>query len=130
MKLTSTLATILIAVAAYAVTPLVHAHAEHGMPQHGGIYGEAGTFQAELVIKDAQATLYLSNHGEALSAQGASGKLIIMGADGKRSSANLAPAAGNQLVAKLEGKPAAGSKIIASVVLPGRQPANIRYAIE
>lgn len=129
MKLTSTLAAFLIA-AAHAVTPLAHAHAEHGQPQYGGIYGEAGAFQAELVIKDAQATLYLSNHGEALSAQGASGKLTVMGTDGKRSSVNLSPAAGNQLVAKLESKPAAGSKIIASVVLPGRQPANIRYVIE
>lgn len=126
MKLASILTSAIIAVAA----PAVHAHAEHGQPQYGGIYGEAGTFQAELVIKDAQATLHLSNHGEALSAQGASGKLTVMGADGKRSSVNLAPAAGNQLVAKLEGKPAAGSKIIASIVLPGRQPANIRYVIE
>lgn len=130
MKFTTTLASLCIAVAAHVVTPLAHAHAEHGMPQYGGIYGEAGTFQAELVIRDAQATLYLSNHDETLSAKGASGKLTIMGADGKRSTAVLVPGTGNQLVAKLESKPAAGSKIIASIVLPGRQPANIRYAIE
>ena len=129
MKFTHTLASLCIAVAAYAVTPLVHAHAEHGQPQHGGIYGEAGSFQAELVVKGARATLYLSNHDEIISAKGASGKLAILGADGKRSTAVLVPGAGNQLVAELEHKPAAGSKIIASITLPGRQPANIRYAI-
>lgn len=126
MQLASLLAALMITVAA----PLAHAHAEHGVPQYGGIYGEAGTFQAELVIRDSRATLYLSNHGEEVSAKGASGKLTIMGADGKRSSAELTAGNGNQLLARLESMPAAGSKIIASVSLPGRQPANIRYAIE
>lgn len=130
MKFSSSFATVLISLVATVAAPLAHAHAEHGQPQYGGIYGEAGTFQAELVIKDAQATLYLSNHDETLSAKGASGKLIIMGADGKSSTVVLVPGVGNQLLAKLENKPAAGSKIIASITLPGRQPANIRYAIE
>lgn len=130
MKFTSSLASALIAVAMSAITPLAYAHAEHGMPQYGGIYGEASTFQAELVLKDAQATLYLSDHGAAVSTKGASGKLTILGADGKRSSSVLKPGAENQLGARLEGRPVAGSKVIASITLPGRQPANIRYVIE
>lgn len=125
MKLTSILTAALVAVSA----PAVYAHAEHGQPQYGGIYGEAGTFQAELVVKDSKVTIYLSNHGEAVSAKGATGKLIILGAGGK-SEVELKPAADNQLVAELKAKPAKGDKAVATITLPGKSAANVRYAIE
>ena len=125
MKLASILTAALIAVAA----PAVHAHAEHGQAQYGGIYGEAGTFQAELVVKDTQATIHVTNHGQALSTKGASGKLTILAADGK-SEVELKPAADNQLVAVLKTKPAKGAKIVASITLAGKSPANVRYVVE
>jgi hypothetical protein len=125
MKLASILTAAMIALAA----PAVLAHADHGQPQYGGIYGEAGTFQAELVIKEKQATIYLSNHDDPISAKGATGKLTILGADGK-SEVELKPATDNQLVATLKSKPAKGSKVVATVTLEGRKPANIRYVVE
>ena len=125
MKFASLLTATLIAIAA----PAVHAHAEHGQPQYGGIYGEAGTFQAELVVKGSKVTLYLTVHGEPLSAHGASGKLTVLGADGK-SEVELKPAADNQLVAHLKNPLAKGAKIVASVALPGKAAANVRYSIE
>jgi hypothetical protein len=125
MKLASLLATVLFTVTA----PAVHAHAEHGQPQYGGIYGEAGTFQLELVIKDKQVILYATNHDAELSTKGATGKLTILAAEGKIE-AELKPAGENQLVAELRNKPAKGSKIVATVTLPGKKPANVRYAIE
>ena len=125
MKLASILTAALVAVA----SPAAFAHAEHGQPQYGGIYGEAGNFQAELVIKDTQATIYLSNHGDPVSAKGATGKLTILGADGK-SEVELKPTADNQLVATLKTKPVKGDKVMATITLPGKKPANVRYAIE
>jgi copper(I)-binding protein len=125
MKLASILAAAMIAVAA----PTVHAHAEHGQPQYGGIYGEAGTFQAELLIKDTQATIYLSNHDDVISSKGATGKLTILGADGK-SEVELKPGADNQMTATLKAKPAKGTKVMATITLPGKKAANVRYVIE
>ena len=129
MKISSILTAVLIAVSSLLAVPAAQAHSEHGRPQYGGIYGEAGTFQAELVIKDTQATLYLSNHGEPVSATGASGKLLILSADGK-SEVELKPAGANQLVATLKAKPAKGTKVVATVVLKGKKAANVRYVIE
>lgn len=123
------LASLITAVALSIAAPAVMAHAEHGHPQYGGIYGEAGTFQAELVVKDTKVTLYITNHGEALSTKAASGKLTILGADGKQE-AELKPAADNQLVATLKAKPAKGAKVVASITLAGKSPANVRYVIE
>lgn len=123
------LASILTAAAIAVTAPGVYAHAEHGQPQYGGIYGEAGTFQAELVLKDRKITIYLSNHGEPVAAKGVSGKLTILGVGGKQE-AELKPAADNQLVAMLKDKPAKGDKIVATITLPGKSAANVRYAIE
>lgn len=125
MKLVS----LITAAALCLAAPAVMAHAEHGHPQYGGIYGEAGTFQAELVIKDKQAIIYLSNHGEPISTKGATGKLLILAADGK-SEVELRPGADNQLVATLKAKPAKGTKAVATLTLEGKKPANVRYVIE
>ena len=125
MKLASLIAAAAIAVA----SPAVLAHAEHGQPEYGGIYGEAGAFQAELVITDSQAKIYVTNHGEPLSTKGATGKLIVLAADGK-SEVELKPAADNQLVAALKAKPAKGAKIVATITLAGKKPANVRYAVD
>lgn len=125
MKLASILISAIIAVAA----PAVHAHAEHGQPQHGGIYGEAGVFQAELVVKDTQVTLHISNHGEPVSTKGATGKLTVLGKDGKIE-VTLQPAGNDQLIATLPSKPAKGSKAVASITLAVGKPANIKYTLD
>ncbi|MDE2600548.1 MAG: hypothetical protein KGL40_13090 [Rhodocyclaceae bacterium] len=130
MKFTSILAAALIAVSASAIAPSVLAHAEHGKPQYGGIYGEAGAFQLELVAGEQALTFYATLHGEPIPTQGASGKVTILGADGSSNQAILTPAGNNQLVARIKSKPAAGSRIVANISLPGQKPALIRYAIE
>lgn len=125
MKLASILTAVLVTFSA----PAVLAHSEHGKPQYGGIYGEAGHFQLELVSKDAQIVIYVTSHGEPLSTKGASGKLTILGSGGK-SEVELSPAGDNQLVGKVAAKPAKGSKIVATVSMPGKSPATVRFAIE
>ncbi len=125
MKLTHILCAAVLAIS----TPLVLAHAEHGKPQYGGIYGEAGTFQLELVNQDKQVVLYVTVHGEPLSTKGATGKLTILGGDGKRD-VELQPSGSHQLVAKLPGKLSKGSKVVATVKLTNQNPATVRFVIE
>lgn len=130
MKFASILAAAFIAASASTVAPLALAHADHGKPQYGGIYGEAGTFQLELVAGEHALTFYATLHGEVISTKGASGKVTILGADGSSSEVPLVAAGENQLIAKVKHKPAPGSKILAAVSMPGKPAANIRYVIE
>jgi len=130
MKFPSIFAATLIAVSATVTAPLVLAHADHGKPQYGGIYGEAGTFQLELVAGEHALTFYATLHGEPIPTKGASGKVTILDAEGGSSEAVLTPHGSNQLVAKIKSKPATGSKVVANVTMPGQQAANIRYAIQ
>lgn len=106
----------------------VLAHGEHGKPQYGGLYGEAGTFQAELVTGASEVSLYLSVHGEALASQGATAKLLVLAAGDKRELV-LTPAGANRLSAKLSSPLAKGSKAVASITLPGKPLATIRYQL-
>ncbi len=129
MKLASTLISITTAALIAVAAPLAHAHAEHGMPQYGGIYGEAGTFQLELVAKNKEIVFYATLHGEPIATKGASGKVTILGAEGK-TEVELHAAGDNKLVAKLKDKLASGSKIVATVTMPGKDTANIRYSIQ
>lgn len=120
----------ILTAAVITMTPsLVMAHAEHGQPQYGGIYGEAGIFQLELVAKDKQLVLYVTEHGEPLSTKGATGKLIVLGTDGK-SEIELKPAGENQLIGKVSTKPAKGSKVVATITLAGKKTATVRFVLE
>lgn len=111
------------------LTQPVFAHGEHGKPQYGGLYGEAGSFQAELVTGPAEVSLYLSVHGEVLSSQGATAKLTVLGAGDKRELV-LNPAGANRLTAKLGSPLVKGSKAVASITLPGKSVATVRYSLD
>ena len=60
----------------------VHAGGNHGKPLHGGIVAESSAFEAELVVKQTLATIYLNDHGKDLSSKGVTGKLTVL-AEGK-----------------------------------------------
>lgn len=122
------LMTLMASVFMLAATP-AFAHGEHGQPQYGGIVGEAGLFQAELVASDKQLVLHVTEHGHPLSTKGASGKLTLLSPAGK-SEVKLTPAADNQLVAAITARPAKGSKVVASISLPGKSPATVRFVID
>lgn len=119
----------LLALQCLLTAPLVLAHAEHGRPQYGGQVGEAGLFQAELVISGSEASLYLTQHGEPIAAKGATGTLrLLMG--GVKHEVPLLPDSGNRLRAKLPAVPTKGSVIVVTVQPAGMAPANIRYSRE
>jgi hypothetical protein len=114
-----------------AAAPLTSfAHADHGKPQYGGIFGEAGKFQTELVAKEQSMTIYLTNHGEAVSAKGASGKLTLL-TDGLKTEIELKPSDdGKVLQAKGQYTVKKGTKGVATITLPGEKPASVRYEVK
>lgn len=109
------------------LTPPALAHEAHGQPQYGGVFAEAGIFQAELTVAEGGVTVYLTQHGEPVAAQGATGKLTWL-AGGKKSEALLAPAGDNKLAAKGDFK--APATAVAVVTLPGQAPTTVRFAIK
>ncbi|QEL65206.1 hypothetical protein OTERR_17300 [Oryzomicrobium terrae] len=115
-----------LALGAGLATPAL-AHEAHGQPQYGGVFAEAGIFQAELTVAEGGVTVYLTQHGQPIAAQGATGKLTWL-AGGKKSEALLAPAGDNKLAAKGDFK--APATAVAVVTLPGQAPTTVRFAIK
>jgi hypothetical protein len=118
-----------IAIAGLLTSP-VGAHEDHGKPQYGGIFGEAGSYQAELVAKADALAIYLTEHGKPLSAKGASAKLTIL-AGGVKSEATLAPSEdGKRLEAKGSFPAAKGTRFVAQIARAGQAAATVRYEIK
>ena len=107
----------------------VWAHADHLKPQFGGITAEADVFQVELVTKGNQVILYLSEHGAPVESAGASGKLLLLTGKNKEE-AVLTPSGYQALSAKLKTKPARGSKVVASINVPGREAGTVRFTLK
>lgn len=110
-------------------TGQVWAHADHLKPQFGGVTADAESFQVELVFKGTQAMLYLTEHGAPVESTGASGKLIVLSGKDKEE-VTLAPNGYQTLGAKLNGKPAKGAKVVATINVPSRGTGNVRFTLK
>ena len=105
------------------------AHESHGKPQHGGVVAEAALFQAELVLKQNLVTIYLSDHGKALSAKDVKGKLTVL-ADGKTHSLDLAPNATNSQLQTTLPAPIKAGKFVAQITLPNKPATSLRFEVK
>lgn len=124
------LKTLLIA-AALASAPAAFAaddHSHGAKPRHGGIVSEASDIEFELVAKGDSITLYVRDHGKAVSTQNATGKLTVLSGADKTEGA-LAAAGDNKLEAKGPFKVGPGTKVVATVALQGKKPVNVRFAL-
>lgn len=123
---------ILIAALALAGTASAQQHSHGGshdhQPLHGGVVVEASDMDFELVAKADTIALYVRDHGKAADLQGATGKLTLLAGSAK-TEATLAPA-GDRLEAKGSFPTAAGTKVVATVQLAGKKPANVRFALK
>ncbi|MFG6432857.1 hypothetical protein [Roseateles sp. LYH14W] len=126
MKLFAPLAAVLIALAGPAYSADEHGH-DH-KPLHGGILAESGPTEYELVAKPDAITLHAREKGKPVSVQGARAKLTILSGT-EQSVVELKPAA-DRLQASGSFKVVPGTKIVATVELQGRKPANLRFAIK
>ncbi|RZJ57152.1 MAG: hypothetical protein EON49_16345 [Acidovorax sp.] len=123
------IATLALAVSGAAFAAGNHAHGDDHKPQHGGIVAGTNDMDYELVAKPDAITLYLRDHGKAASSEGVTAKLTLLNGT-EKSEAVLAPAGEGKLEAKGTFKVAAGTKVVALVTLPGKKPANVRFAVK
>lgn len=114
-------------VCGFLLTPLAHAHSEK--PRHGGQVVEAGDLHVELLVKDGQVLVYVSDHGKPLPLSGASGRLVTLGQAG-RHDVDLAvrPDAGALSVA-VPPSLKAGDKLVVMLNLSGRKPIQARFVM-
>ena len=123
------LATLALAFCGTAFAAGDHAHGHEHKPLHGGIVVEANDMDYELVAKPDLLTLHLRDHGKPARTEGVNAKLTLLNGT-EKSEAVLVPAGEGRLEAKGTCKVAAGTKVVALVALPGKKPANVRFAVK
>lgn len=98
---------------------------------HGGQLMMAGPFHLELIAKDNELTLFITDHGnKPIQAAGGEGKaniIIADGKDGKKQSAKLEPVFGNMMKAKGDFKVTPETAIAVLLALPGYETQGARF---
>lgn len=99
--------------------------------EHGGMLRMAGNYHFELVIKDGEANVWVTDHGDVPQAtKGAVGTLRFV--SGKQSfSVSMAPSGSNGLTVKdARIKSQKGLKLILTVSMNGEAPQHTRFAVD
>lgn len=117
-----------LGVSAQAGTGHAHDDGHAAKPLHGGVVAEASHLTFELVPQAEKITLHVRDHGKPAKADGGSAKLTVLSGTTK-AVIELAPSGAGQLSAPLQAPVAAGSKAVALVKLPGKKPAQVRFAL-
>lgn len=96
--------------------------------KHGGIIQTAGDLSFELVSQNGSAIIYVDDHGKDLATAGAKGTITVL--KGKEKAVlPLEAGTGNTLVAT-GAKLARGSKAVASITLPNKDPISVRFSVK
>lgn len=103
-------------------------HAHDNKARFGGVVSVVKDVNYELVAKPDGLTLYVSDHGKSVDLKGASAKILLLSATDK-SETTLAPAA-DKLEAKGSFKVGAGTKAVATVTLPGKSAATVKFTLK
>ena len=103
------------------------AHAHEAKAQYGGVVSVVKDMHYELVAKDGEVALYVSDHGKPVDLAGATAKLTMLSGTQKQEVA-LAPA-DRALRAKGAFAVPAGTKAVASVQLKGQPKSSARFTL-
>lgn len=97
---------------------------------HGGQLRAAGPFHLELVAKDGELTLYVTDHGDKpVPVQGGQGKANIqVGKDGERKAVTLEPESGNIMKARGEFKITPETSIAVFIAIPEYEAQGARFS--
>jgi len=123
---------LLLALAAAPVAasePHVHDHAKDHQPRHGGVMTLIGHQDWELVAKPERLVIYVSDHGQPTATAGATGKVTLLTGKDKVE-ATLKPTGQNALEAGGSFKLGKGTKVLATVTLPGQKPSAVRFELK
>ena len=94
-----------------------HDHATDHKPMHGGLY-DRGAFDFELVVKQGEVKLYVTDHGQAVGLAGATASLTILEGN-KKFNLELRPGSGF-FTGKLGKMPAKGAKAVVQMKIDGK----------
>lgn len=96
---------------------------------HGGQLRAAGPFHLELVAKDGELTLYVTDHGDIpIPVQGGHGKANIqVGKDGERKAVTLVPENGNIMKASGAFKITPETSIAVFIAIPEYETQGARF---
>lgn len=121
----------LFAIAAFACGTILSGQAlAHGaVAKHGGIVATASDLAFELVAKDGKALIYVEDHGRELSTRDAKGTLTLLQGTKKTETA-LEAGEHNTLASKDAVKLVKGTKAVAAITLPGKQPISVRFSVK
>lgn len=97
---------------------------------HGGSLQMADVYHFELLIKDGEAVVWVTDHGDqAQDTSGAKAEAMIIN-NGGRVTVALAPSGKNQLSGKgSQIKSTPDTKVVLTVTMKGRSPLQARYAL-
>jgi hypothetical protein len=83
--------------------PAVAVAQGHGHSHHGGQEVKIGKFEAELVVKGAEVTLYVNDaNDQKIDASSFSATAVVLAKGNQQKSISLAPAGENKLVGKVD----------------------------
>ncbi|MDO9312069.1 MAG: hypothetical protein Q7T85_10320 [Nitrosomonas sp.] len=96
---------------------------------HGGQLRAAGPFHLELVAKDGELTVYVTDHGDLpIPVQGGHGKANIqLGKDGERKAVTLEPESGNIMRASGEFRITSETSVTVFIAIPGHEAQGVRF---
>nr|WP_207907229.1 hypothetical protein [Paucimonas lemoignei] len=100
------------------------AHVHDAKPLYGGIVTLVKDIHYELVAKPDSIALYMADHGKPVMAKDVDALVLLLSATNKKE-VKLAPAGENKLEAKGNFDVAAGTKALASIVMPGKPVTNV-----
>ncbi|MDP2195031.1 MAG: hypothetical protein Q8J72_03480 [Rhodocyclaceae bacterium] len=101
---------------------------DHG-PKHGGIVREVGDVTYELVVRAETLTLYLFERGKPLAAAGGKAEATVH-AGSDKTTAMLAPAGDNRLVAPGSFKAGVGVRVAVTVTLPNKPEVKVNFRLK
>lgn len=98
---------------------------------HGGMLRMAEMYHFELVMKDGEARLWVTDHGDTpQSTKGAVGTLRVISGDGAFS-VTLTPTGSNELVIKdARIKSRKGTRMVLTVSMNGETPLQTRFSLD
>lgn len=104
-------------------------HAEDARPLYGGVVTQAKDINYELVAKPDTMALYIHDHGKPVDVKGATASVILLSANDK-TELKLVAAGENKLEAKGKFNVAAGTKVAASVIVPGKPSVTVKFTLK
>lgn len=96
---------------------------------HGGALQMADMYHFELLVRDGEATVWVTDHGDRpQDTAGAKAEAMVIN-NGERVTVALAPSGKNQLVGLGQGiKSTSNTRVVLTVTMKGRPPLQARYA--